>query len=146
MAREAQAPVSEETLAEFDRVRPQVEEAVLKHCLAADRPEETMGPAAEAKIKNGLGFVSKMLRTTMSLAVVEILQDQMEWGKDRLPQYGVSADMVIKNFGRYREALEKEISPAAFSEMQPYIDAMIAMQRTFAQDALAGGTEHGNTR
>ena len=90
MAEDAFTLVSPETLAAFDAVRAKVEEEVLIRCLTEDAPQQTMGPNAEAMIKSGLGFVSRMLRAAMSFSAGEILADEMEWGKTHLPECGVS--------------------------------------------------------
>ncbi len=127
--------VSPETLAAFDKVRAEVENDVLLRCLAEDAPEQTMGPDAEAMIKSGLGFVSRMLRAAMSFSAGEILADEMEWGKTRLPEYGVSISMVLKNFQRYTESLSERLPAAAFGEIRPYVESMIVGQRGIVESA-----------
>ena len=135
MADDAFKPVSVEALAAFDAVRAAVEEAVLTQCLAEDAPESAMGPNAEAMIKTGLGFVSRMLRAAMSFSAGEILADEMEWGKTRLPAYGVSTQMVMKNFERYTKALSETLAEETFAEMRPYIENMLAGQRAITNHA-----------
>ena len=127
--------VSPETLAAFDKVRAEVENDVLLRCLAEDAPEQTMGPDAEAMIKSGLGFVSRMLRAAMSFSAGEILADEMEWGKTRLPESGVSISMVLKNFQRYTESLSERLPAAAFGEIRPYVESMIVGQRGIVESA-----------
>jgi hypothetical protein len=129
MADNVFGPVSPETLAAFDAARAEVENDVLVRCLAEDAPEQTMGPYAEAMIKSGLGFVSRMLRAAMSFSAGEILADEMEWGKTRLPEYGVSISMVLRNFERYSRILSEKLPAEAFGEIRPYVESMIAGQR-----------------
>lgn len=129
-------PVSPETLAAFEAARTEVENDVLVHCLAEDAPEQTMGPYAEAMIKSGLGFVSRMLRAAMTFSAGEILADEMEWGKTRLPEYGVSISMVQKNFERYTKILAEKLSPEAFGEIRPYVESMIAGQRSIVDRSM----------
>lgn len=126
-------PVSAETLAAFDAACAKVEEAVLMQCLAEDAPQRTMGPNAEVMIKTGLGFVSKMLRAAMGFSAGEILTDELEWGKTRLPAYGVSTVMVMKNFARYTKALSEVLTKEAFEEIRPYVDNMLSGQRAIAR-------------
>lgn len=132
MAEQAFGPVAPETLAAFDRVCAEVEGEVLRLCLAEDDPWKTMGPNAENMIKTGLGFVSKMLRASLSFSAGEILADQMQWGKTRLPEYGVSAGMVLGNFERYAKALSEKLPQGAFVEIQPYLEHMLSGQRGIA--------------
>jgi len=131
MAESLQA-ASPETLAAFDTARPAVEDDVARRCLAEDDPTAAMGPDAETKIRAGLGFVSKMLRATLAFGAEGILNDEMDWGKTRLPEYGVSAVMVLRNFERYTTALEQRLPAAALNEVRPYLDHMVAMQRAIA--------------
>lgn len=135
MGEDAFKSVSSETLAAFDAVRIRVEEEVLTQCLAEDAPQQTMGPNAEAMIKSGIDFVSKMLRAAMSFSAGEILTDEMEWGKTRLPQYGVSAAMVMRNFERYAKALSESLPKEAFEEIRPYVENMLAGQRGIVKAA-----------
>ncbi len=125
-------PVTPETLAAFDGACAEVEEEVRRICLEEDAPWRDMGPNAEIMIKTGLGFVSKMLRASLSFSAGEILSDQMEWGKTRLPEYGVSAGMILKNFERYAVALSKRLPKEAYAEIRPYLEFMLAGQRGIA--------------
>lgn len=135
MAEHAFGPVAPETLAAFDSVCAGVEEAVLRLCLAEDDPGKTMGPGAEQMIQTGLGFVSRMLRASLTFSAGEILADQMEWGKTRLPEYGVSASMVLRNFERYARALGEKLPEEAHAEIRPYLESMISGQRGIASSA-----------
>jgi len=128
---EGLSPVSSETLAKFDEVQALVENDVTQSCLASDDPKSSMGDEAESMIKNGLGFVSRMLRTSMSFAAGDILEDELDWGKTRLPVYGVSGEMVMRNFERYEHALKERLPTEAFAEVEPYLRGMMAMQRRF---------------
>jgi len=121
--------VSEETVACFDGVCAEVEAEVVRICIAEDAPYSTMGPEAEAMIRNGLGFVTRMLRSAMIFAASGILENELEWGKTRLPVYGVSAKMVMTNFERYSNALEKRLPSQSFAEIKPYLDGMMNMQQ-----------------
>ncbi len=121
--------VSEASLACFDVVCAEVEVEVAKICMAEDDPQSTMGADAEPMIRNGLGFVTRMLRSAMVFAAGGILENEMEWAKTRLPVYGVSAKMVMDNLKRYSHALERKIPDQAFMEIKPYLNGMMIMQQ-----------------
>gem|GEM_PF-1091151 len=129
---EPMQPVSEAALTAFDKAHSQVEVDVVERCMAEDYSASTMGPEAEKKIRAGLGFVSKMLRATMVYGAQGILNDQMDWGKTRLPEYGVSMDMVLGNFKRYTDALRQRLPDEVFAEIAPYLDYMVKMQAEIA--------------
>jgi len=126
-------PVSPETLKIFDGAAAAVEEEVSRLCLASSPPEHEMGREASIMIKNGLGFVTKMLRAMMAYSAGNIIKDELDWGKTRLPVYGVSMNMVLNNFERYQTALEKKLPEAAYDEIRPYLTNMIQRQRTLVQ-------------
>ena len=123
-------PVSPETLKIVDAVTASIEEDVLRGCLSADNPERQMGPEAKALIKNGLGFVSKMLHAMMAFGAGNIVEDQLEWARIHLPVYGISMTMVLNNLERYAVALEKKLPPIVYGEIQPYLESLIHRQRT----------------
>jgi hypothetical protein len=122
-------PLSEQTLQEIDRVSARVETEVLERCLSEDAPTESMGEQAETMIRNGLGFVTRMLRATMQFAAEPILDDEVAWGKTRLPIYGVSASMVLRNFERYADALRRHLAASTFAEVEPYVHKLLDKQR-----------------
>jgi len=107
-------PVSPDTLKALDAARMPVEEEVLRRCLAEDTPEITMGSETEAKIKTGLGFVSKMFRAIVTFGADKIIDDELQWARRRLPVSGVSMKMVLRNFERYTQALEKKLPSTAY--------------------------------
>jgi hypothetical protein len=119
-------------LAAFDRVCGAVEAAVIERCLAEDTPQQTMGPDASGMLTRGIPFVTRMVRAAMRFSAGAILDDQMAWGKDRLPAFGVSTVMVLKNLERYHAALKERLPPAAFAEIGPWLDGMIEQQRGIA--------------
>jgi hypothetical protein len=88
-----------------------------------------MGPEAADLLARGLGFVTRMLRVTMQLSAPEILDDEIAWGRTRLPVQGVSAAMVARNFERYARALAARLSPAALVEIEPWLRALAEKQR-----------------
>jgi hypothetical protein len=127
-------PVSSETLDVFDGLSESIENEVLKQCLSTDRPEIFMGPAAATMIKSGLDFVSKMLHAMMSFGSDKIMQDELNWGKARLPVSGVSAKMVLNNFERYSASFEKLMPSDAYAEMLPYLNQLICRQRIIFEE------------
>jgi hypothetical protein len=126
--------VSAATLAAFEAACGAAESEVVALCLAEDAPAASMGPDAPTALATGMHFVSGMLRTSMRYAAGEILADQMAWGQTRLPVSGVSNDMVGRNLERYRSSLARHLSAAAFAEVRPYLDAMLA--------AVGAGARH----
>ncbi len=120
------ARVSEDTLKSFDEVCAKAEAAVVAECLAADSPEEKMGPEAEGMLRNGMQFVTKMLRASMQFGAGGILADQVQWGKTRLPEYGAGVEMVRRNLERYAEALRTHMPAEMFEELEPYLTQLIS--------------------
>lgn len=126
-------PVSKETLEVFTALCDSVETDVVTQCLSSDNPQATMGPEAEGMIKRGLGFVSRMLYTTMAYGAQQIINDELTWAKIRLPVNGVSIAMVQDNIERFVRALEER--------MQPYLKMIIEIQRSIVEEA--GGNRAG---
>ncbi len=122
-------PIDPQVLARFEAVAGEVEARVTARCLAEDDPAASMGPEAEQMIATGLGFVTRMLKATMQFGAEGIMRDEIDWGKTRLPVFGVSGQMVAKNFDRYVRALEDLLAPADFAQIRVYLDFMIQAQR-----------------
>jgi hypothetical protein len=102
--------VSGGMLDRFDALCPDVEAEVVRLCMENDSPRATMGEDAEKMLQSGMRFVSKMLRATMRWGAGEMIADEVDWGRTRLPVYGVSAQMVFRNFQRYEQALMKRLT------------------------------------
>jgi hypothetical protein len=107
------------------------------HCLSEDNPQRTMGAEVGSMVRKGLGFVSKMLRSTMTYGIEKIVQDELAWGKTTLPGHGVSMTMVLNNFERYNTAFKNRLSLEAYEEVQPYIESMINRQNIIVKDTNA---------
>ena len=116
------APVSPATLEAFDRVARAAEESATAACLAHDDPGATMGAEAERMLLTGMGFVTRMLRASMTFAAGGILADELGWAQTRLPVYGVSHRMILDNFRRYDTALQGQLTAAEYAEIRPYLD------------------------
>jgi hypothetical protein len=127
-------PVSPETLKTFDALLASIEEDVLKKCLSSDNPEKTMGPEAKTIIKGGLGFISKLVRTTMIYDTGKIIADQLAWCQTCLPGYGVSMTMILNNFERYDRTLKDKLAAAAYEEIRPCLAKIIQQQRALMKE------------
>ena len=125
--------VSPRALAEFEAICPAVEEEVLRLCMASDDPQAIMGKDAEGMVRRGLGFVSGMLRSAFAFDADGVVDDELEWGRIRLPVYGVSPRMVLANLERYSSALEERLPKATFAELRPHLERMVSRQRRIAR-------------
>ncbi len=125
-------PVSDEVLAQFDKICTAVEEEVVQQCLAED-DVRTMGQEAERMMRSGMDFFTRMLRTAMLFGDGNILEDELQWGRTRLPVYGVPARMVLANFMRYATALEHRLQPKALAQIRPYLQMIIRRQQEIVQ-------------
>ena len=129
-------PVSSDSLAIFDAQLASVEDEVLRQCLSEDNPQRAMGPEAESMVRNGLGFMSKMLRSTMAYGADKIIADELAWSKTALPGRGVSMPMLLRNFERYDVALKNRLPSAAYEEVRPYLASMIKPPRSHGKGYL----------
>ena len=127
-------PVSQDTLTKFNSQLLSVEQEVLEQCLSLDNPQGTMGPGAEAMIRNGLGFISKMFQSSMMYGSEKIVEDELAWCKTFLPENGVSMIMILNTLERYFEALKSRLPLVTFEEVRPYLTAVIDRQRIIVKD------------
>jgi hypothetical protein len=124
-------PVSDKILASFDAVVESAETEVAELCSREDVLDANTGLDG-GSVKAGMKFVSGMLRASMRYSEGEILNDELEWGRRRLPFYNVTADMVLRNLERYQRALASRLSDEAFEVIRQYLDAMVLRQRGIA--------------
>ena len=129
--------VSERSLAEFDLIAAAAEADVVAGSLGAEQMESLTGGDPATMLKNGMGFVTGMLRSTMRFGVAAIISDELEWGRVRLPVHGISGGMVFRNFVRYGEALKQRLSPESFAEIEPYLKLMLGLQQRLSARADA---------
>ncbi len=125
--------VSDEILERFDALCPDVEAEVVRLCMESDAPGQAMGPDAEKMLQNGMRFVSKMLRATMRWGAGEMIADEVEWGRTRLPVYGVSAQMVFRNFQRYEQALMRRLTREEAAAIGPCFAELLKKQQTVVE-------------
>jgi len=118
--------VSRECLKAFEEASAEAERVAVAQCLEADRPEDTMGPEAEAMLRSGMQFVTRMLRASLQFAAEGVLTDQVQWGRERLPHYGAHVEMVQRNLRRYADALQSIMPGTTYKELAPYVDTLIA--------------------
>jgi hypothetical protein len=123
-------PVSDEILTLFDLVCGDAEAEVKALCSSHDGQIAALGRDAETMIESGLGYVSNILRAAMRYSEGEILKDELERGRERLPGYIVSPEIVHRNFERYKTALENRMPARDFAAIRPYLDMMMTVQQS----------------
>lgn len=114
-------PVPAHVLARFDVLAPSVERAVVRQCLEEEGPPPELGPDAPERMLRGMGFVTRMLHTAMGFSAAEILADEVAWGSDRLPVYGVEPRTVLDNFRRYDAVLGASMAPEDYAHIRPWL-------------------------
>jgi hypothetical protein len=125
--------VTSSILERFDALCPEVEAEVVRLCMESDSPQATMGPEAQKMLQSGMQFVSKMLRATMRWGAGEMIADEVEWGRTRLPVYGVSAQMVFRNFQRYEQALMRRLTEEEAAAIGPCFAELLKKQQTVVE-------------
>ncbi|NYB52314.1 MAG: hypothetical protein HVN35_07150 [Methanobacteriaceae archaeon] len=121
-------PVSAEALEAFQAASDDIIKETVKRSL--EREDEVIhhGDDAGELITSGITFTTQMLEAAMSMGEIPLLEDELQWAKDRLPHDGVELEHVKVRLQIYRNVVSEKIPAEHSQEINQFIDWMINRQ------------------
>ena len=124
-------PVSPETLAAFETQRTAIVQATVVRCLANPQDVAQHGDQAERLLTAGLDFTTQAIGVAMRVQSGELLDQQLQWGNERLPHDGVAPTHLLSRLQILAAVIDELLSPAHAQVVNQYVQRMIADERTF---------------
>ena len=124
-------PVSPETLAAFETQRAAIVQATVVRCLANPQDVAQHGDQAERLLTAGLDFTTQAIGVAMRVQSGELLDQQLQWGNERLPHDGVTPTHLLSRLQILAAVIDELLSPAHAQVVNQYVQRMIADERTF---------------
>lgn len=88
-----------------------------------------MGEKARDTMRSGMKFTVETLASIMSVALPDMVDQQLSWGNDYLPTVGVTPEMVLKNFEIIAETTGEILSKKDFPGVFAWLELVIKKQR-----------------
>ncbi len=126
-------PISSEAMEEFQTYKEDIIKETVHQSLGREEEVQHHGEEAEKLITQGIEFTTKMLESAMLVGEPLLLEDELNWAKDRLPHDGVALEHVLSRFQIYRQVVKDKISPEHAPEIVSYLDWMITQLKTIIQ-------------
>lgn len=128
--------VSSETIAVFQRSSQKIINQVVELSLEREDDVVQHGEKAEEIIKAGIEFTTKMLESAMAMGEVLLLEDELQWAKDRLPHDKVNMEHVLERFKIYRDVVDELLPEDNAIEVNSYLNWMIQRQKEIIEDSM----------
>jgi hypothetical protein len=117
--------VDRSTIASFKKLKNSIIDQAVADIMRYTKSMEELGSAAEEKIRSGLGFTIEILISVMSLGDKNLLEDQLNWAKDRLPHDGVQPDHIMENMKILAGVINDLMTEKDAESIVPYMEWMI---------------------
>jgi hypothetical protein len=117
--------VDHDTIASFKRLKNSLIDRAVSNIMLHSRSMDELGDTAEEKIRSGLDFTIEVLISVMSLADVNLLEDQLNWAKDRLPHDGIQPDHIMENMKILSGVINELMTETDADSIVPYLEWMI---------------------
>lgn len=128
--------ISQESMSAFKEASPKIiKETVI---LSLEREDEVLQLGNDAKeiLTAGLKFTTQMLESAMYMGEIPILEDELLWAKDKLPDDGVEMEHILVRLRIYREIIIKNLSLEYVHEIIPFVDWMIERQNELIETGM----------
>ena len=122
-------PVSAETLAAFRQQAEAITRSTVQKALAFPEQVAHHGEKAAELLFTGLQFTTKGLESAMAFHTMQLIADQMDWARQRLPHDGVTGQHILHHLTLYRDSVTEILSPEQAVEVNKYVDWMITYQQ-----------------
>lgn len=120
--------VTSEEIAEFNKNQDNIINRAVEKIFEIHNLDH-FGEKSKDTMQSGMQFTIQTLSSIMSVAIPEMIEQQLAWGKDYLPTVGISTDMVLKNFELIREATAEFLSENKFPGIFTWLDFVISKQQ-----------------
>ena len=116
--------VSAAALTEFEENEYHIISKVVEK--AQTQISDSMPEGGSEVLRAGMEFTVSSFRNAMNLGELTILENQINWGMDRLPHDGVKPTNVYQNFQLMADAVDELLSPESAQQIRAYVDWCVA--------------------
>lgn len=109
--------VSTAALEAFRGLSARIISETTARALAKSEDVAQHGADAPRLIASGIQFTVRMLDAAMASGEDALLEDELHWALDRLPNDGVSAEQILSRFAMMREVVNGCIPPGPAAEV-----------------------------
>jgi len=117
--------VNNSTTASFKKLKNTLIDRAAANIMLHTKSMDTLGNTAEEKIRSGLDFTIEVLISVMSLGDVNLLEDQLNWAKDRLPHDGIEPEHIMENMKILAGVINELMTKTDADSIAPYMQWMI---------------------
>jgi hypothetical protein len=128
------SPVSLVALTSFQENKDKIIKETVQRSLERVQEVAHHGEIAQELLTAGLDFTTKMIEAALSTGEVALLEDELEWAKDRLPHDGVEMEHVLNRLKIYRDVVNETLPSEYAHEINPFLNWMINYQQTLTEE------------
>jgi hypothetical protein len=122
-------PITPQALAAFKKHRLNIIQAVVTQSMKNMDEVAQHGDQAEEILTTGLDYTTQALQVSMQLGNVDMLEYQLQWSADRLPQDGVQPQHLVSRFDILAMVVASELTPVDAQEVNLYVKWLIERQK-----------------
>ncbi len=127
-------PISPGALVSFQDNSDTIIKETVSRSLKRDHEVEHHGENAQELLTTGMEFTTKMLEAAMSLGEIALLEDELLWAQDRLPNDGVQMEHVLNRFKIFGDVIKETMPSEYVNEIMAFIDWMINYQQALMEE------------
>lgn len=127
-------PVSSFSLAVLEEASPELKREIEKRYWSSVSDQKHADAFPREKYQAGVDFVMMFLTSFLKYGDPSLMEDQLEWSRDRLPQDNFSLEEIQRSFKIISKVFQDLLPEKVWSELNPYLTWMIERQ----QEVYAG--------
>lgn len=121
-------PVSSFSLAVLDEATPDLKREIEKRYWDAVSDQKHAEQFSRKKFQTGVDYVMMFLTSFVKFGDLSLMEDQLQWSRDRLPEDNFSLEEVQRSFLIISDVFQDLLPEKVWSEVNPYLEWMIARQ------------------
>lgn len=121
--------VSPEELAAFRKERQAILDKAVAVILQNKECQEVLGPNAHEIISSGMSFTAHTIESIMTVAVPEMVSQQLAWGNEYLPGVGISPEMILHNFEILALTTQEILPPEDYPALTKWMRLLVEKQK-----------------
>lgn len=124
-----------EALADFRANASRITEAAVRNATIVRDTLSEPGRDAVGVVGSGMAMTHSVLAGILAAPSVQLIEDQLNWAKTRLPHDGVGVGTMIAGLRAMRVAVEECLTATSARQISPFVSWMI--------ERLGGGPSAG---
>jgi len=121
-------PVSSFSLAVIKEASPDLKKEIEKRYWDAVSDQKQADHFPREKYQAGVDFVMMFLTSFLKYGGLSLMEDQLEWSRDRLPEDEFPLQEIQRSFKIVSEVFHDLLPEKVWTELKPYLDWMITRQ------------------